>query len=131
MIPQKFIWDKKVDNLETIRKRLIGLINHNVENKRNPEKPLTIFEVGEIEEMVIDSFGGIGSPEFKPNGELNYKSTEVLMWGFFVKYGLTMSNGCTQSMVYKFMVPRQGLMKNDLMLNTIMFDPNHPFIFYK
>lgn len=129
-IPQRFIWNKKTDNLISIQKKLKCLIGKKVESKFNIECPLIIFECGEIEEMEIDAFNGIGFPEFNYNGELNYKIKVIPMWGFATKYGLVDLNGCTLSKNYKFMIPREGVLNSDLIKNKIMYDVNHPFVFY-
>lgn len=134
----KFIWKKK-DTFETIRNKLISLKGKQVINNYNEKMPLTIFNVGEIEEMVLECIGNgffsflNGDPKYtSSDGGYNFKGNgKKPMWGFFVEFGCIDSRGYTMTQKHNFMIPRESDFKSDLKKNRILYLPNHPFIFYE
>lgn len=138
MKAKKIIWGNS-DTFQSIHKKLLEMKGALVVNKQNEKVPFTIFDVGKIEKMQLSGIGN-GFSKFldgdknyqTKDGEYNFNGMKIIpMWGFFVEYGIDYKNGKTMSNKYNFMIPKKSTYKNDAKANAIMFDNNHPFIFYK
>lgn len=134
----RFIWGKG-DNFLSIREKLISLIGKALIQRQNEDIPITIFSVGEIKEDIIHRIG-VGFLKFLEghfeyqdgNGGYNFKdSGKFPVWSYLVTYGRTDKNGNTLSQVYKFYIPRTDNYDKDIENCTIVYDENHPFVFYE
>lgn len=135
--PIKFTWEK-TDTFDTIHKKLLEMKGASVVNKLNEKEPLTIFNIGQIEEMELTGLGD-GFAKFL-DGDENYQTKDggynfrgmkiVPMWGFFVEFGMEDKNGTRMYMKYNFMIPRNNTYEKDVKVNSIVIDENHPFVFY-
>lgn len=134
----KFIWTKD-DTFDTIRDKLLLLIDRSVVNKEDSKSPVMIFTVSEIEESELTSIGhGFfkfldGNLEYADGqGGYNFKGQKHKdMWCFKVDYGTKDSDGNQVSQSYSFMIPRTGNYEKDLHNCKIVIDDNHPFVFYE
>jgi hypothetical protein len=123
----KFIWTK-YDTFNTIHKRLLLLEGGFVLSTDKNEKEFKIFSVGDIKETHI-----VGLVGFNQLSDTTICSIEkrIDMWGFEVDYGVEDDKGNRISKIYRFTIPRNSTYEEDVELNRIMFDENHPFIFYQ
>lgn len=132
----KFTWGNG-ETFETIHKKLLELKGAMVVNKLNQKQPLTLFNVGEIEEMKLVGLGDgflkflDGDKNYQTNdGEYNFAGLKVMpTWGFSVEYGFEDKTGMRSYWIYNFMVPRKDTFENDI--KGIVVSENHPFVFYE
>jgi hypothetical protein len=112
----RIIWDK-TDTFHTIYLKLKNLTGLLIINKKDESTPFTVFEVENIKKTRVNA---------------SFVKKAPLVWGFRVHYGIIDVTGSTMSNSYQFTIPRTcNNFKKDLNKYPLMFDENHPFIFYK
>ncbi len=139
MEPVKIIWTKD-DTFDTMRNKLLELVDKAVVSKDGRSKFYTIFSVGKIEADFLTGLGpgftkflkGDDKYAFR-DGTYNFDGeSKVNTWSFTTEYGVEDSIGNRMTIRYKLFIPREtDVYKDDLMVNNICVDENHPFIFDK